>query len=152
MKLEELLSLLDADGYLDVGPCHGTTAKKIDSLALLPNSLKRIFTMHWPNTADAMCGPYRIRSAGQILAPADLELLLPHKFIAIGDALCGDLFVLRFADGGTETGLLNHENVWTDVSTPSEAYIRVTDSLTDFFLSVWEDRKLPIDYFAAGRE
>ena len=146
-SVEEYLTELDRNGRLQVGPCHGKIANKIDALAI-PDTLKRLFTIHWPNNPDAGVGPFRIRIAGQILAPDDLKLLLPYGMVAIGDGGSGDLFVIRFADGTDEIGVVNINVRWSSAPPPTH-YAKITDSLLEFFKRVSEDDDLPADYYDA---
>ena len=147
--IRELLNFLDSDGALRVGNCAPAEDAKLEALNL-PLDLKRLLQWSWPQTPDAMVGPYRLRSSGQILAPEDLRRLIPECLLAVGDALNGDLLVVQFSDERCPTGLLSHDR-WFDEPAPpaAECFATVTESLEEYFFRVAEQMYLPTDYYAA---
>ncbi|MBW3542594.1 MAG: hypothetical protein KY476_20210 [Planctomycetes bacterium] len=145
--LRDLLSFLDND-YLRVEPCSDTLAEKIEGLPL-PLSLKRLFQSSWPQTPDAMIGPYSMRCTGQILAPDDLERLLPYNMVAVGSAANGDLLVLRFDEVRCTVGLVSHDSYYEESSLPFDSFAAFASSLEEFLYRAAHQMYLPIDYYAA---
>lgn len=147
-ELQRLIELAGQQLALDVGPCHGAIARKVESLDL-GESLTTMITCTWPRLVGGMLGPYRFRSAAQLLNYDELKSFLPDRELAIGDALCGDLLILSI-DDPYPVSLFCHECIWEEESKRVEAHAAVSESFEDFIsMALHEDDLLPIDFYAA---
>ena len=147
-RLIQLLDMLNEQSHLSIGPCEESLRQKFSELNI-PNGLFHLFTSHWPQTPDlAFINYYFISSTGQLFSTVNVELLLPHRLFAIGDATCGDILALDLTSDPPHVVILNHEN-FDPNDDPRKGAVVVSDSLERFLEAAVNQLPVPSDYYAA---
>jgi hypothetical protein len=87
-------------------------------------------------------------SALRVGTQTGMENLLAGKFIRLGDAPNGDIFVVDFSTESFPVGFITHEE-YGGSSDPRKYFCPVARSMESFLYRAEEGRYVPADYYAA---
>lgn len=145
--IRDLFLHLDRDGSLQIGSCNTTTNHTLERLPI-PLNLKRTLQWNWMRSGGSV-GKYTLYGINAVLQHDDFQSLFQDSMIPIGHALNGDLLVLRFTKDKCAVGLVSHDLLWEENTSPDEAYVE-TSSIEEYLWRAAEGLFLPTDYYTAS--
>ena len=147
--IRDLFRYLANKGGFTVGEAQYDIERRIEELPL-PLDVKRLLQWEWPTTTVEV-GPYTLYPPEAVLGHNDLDELLTAKMLPVGHALNGDILVIFFPDEDQAgVGLVSHEELWSEETTPDLAYVQITASIEEYLYRAAEGRFLPIDSYSAN--
>ena len=141
-----LLHHLD-QGVWDIGHAPDDVQQIFESWSL-PVGLCRLLQWSWPQE-DWGIGPIDMLSALRIGTQTGMEELLAAKFLLIGDAPNGDMFVIDFSVDACPVGFITHEE-YDKRSNPRQFFCPAARSIASLLYRATEDRYIPCDYYEAS--
>jgi hypothetical protein len=141
---------LDQDESLKCGHAPKKIATWLEKLEL-PIDLLRLMQWNWPQT-DCQIAHISIMSSISLHADEATACLLKHKFMNVGSAPNGDMFVIDFSTKACVPGFITHEewSSWSDEpQDPRQFFQPIARTFDSFLYRVVEGKYLPTDYYAA---
>lgn len=146
----EFMYHLNRDGALEIGEPPVHIQNWLDDLNL-PEDLRRLARHDWPQV-DCSLADISIYSSQTIYEYEVTPLLLKFRFLCVGSALSGDLFVIDFSNdlcvpGFIALGEWDHQ---ADIpESPHKFFAPITANFDVFLYRVMEGKYVPADYYAA---
>jgi hypothetical protein len=147
--LSEFIHHLDLDGGMKVGHAPKEVEDWFEGLGL-PMDMLRFLQWDWPQV-DSQIGHIAVFSSQNIMKNKDTPRLLMHRFLPLGSAPNGDLFVIDISTGQCVPGFISHDAYWgyEDTVNPREIFQAIARSLESLLYKLIEFRYVPTDYYAA---
>jgi hypothetical protein len=146
----EFIHHLDKDGSLECGHAPRQIQNWLEGLQL-PMEFLRFMQWDWPQT-DGYIAHIDIKSSSSLHAEEETAVLLKHKFLNVGSAPNGDIFVIDFSTEACVPGFITHEewSAWSDEpQDPRKFFQPIARSFESFLFRAVEGKYLPTDYYAA---
>lgn len=144
--LSEFIYHLDSDDSMKLGHAPKNVQAWLEEVGL-PMDLLRFLQWDWPQV-DSQIGHIAVLSSKNLMADEQTEKLLGHKFLQLGSAPNGDLFVLDVSTEQCRPGFITHEEYWDHEDNPKEVFEPIARSLESLLYRIVEGRYLPTDYYA----